>query len=193
MRSPFPRYTLSYAVVAAYAIVDTTDRGMRAYWRTHPPQQQPQPQVRRSSAPPVATVTMASRTQGKLLVAAPTPATKNLSPVAATVLDSFLWHAAASLLLPYIVINRTVWAASKALAHHPRLSPTLRHSLPSLAGLAMIPLVVPHIDHAVDKWMDSAVRPRLNLLPAEESEKKHEGGGGNAQQQWRQGNKVQRH
>jgi hypothetical protein len=27
----------------------------------------------------------------------------------------------------------------------------------------MIPLVVPHIDHAVTEWMDTRVRPHLNL------------------------------
>jgi hypothetical protein len=27
----------------------------------------------------------------------------------------------------------------------------------------MIPIVVPHIDHAVTEWMDTNVRPHLNL------------------------------
>ena len=27
----------------------------------------------------------------------------------------------------------------------------------------MIPIVVPHIDHAVTEWMDTKVRPHLNL------------------------------
>lgn len=152
-------------MVAAYAIADTTDRGLRAYWRTQPARRAAPGCL--AAAPPVATVTVAARAPGKLLAAAPAPATRHLSPVAATVLDSLVWHSAASLLLPYLIINRTVWAASRALAAHPRLSPALRHALPSLAGLAMIPLVVPHIDHAVDAWMDGAVRPRLNLLPPE--------------------------
>ena len=60
---------------------------------------------------------------------------------------------------------RTVWATGKLVARHPGLSPTLLHSLPSLAGLASIPLVVPHIDAAVTHWMDEHVRPRLPLTP----------------------------
>jgi hypothetical protein len=67
-------------------------------------------------------------------------------------------------LLFFPVLFRTVWAAGKVLArHHSHLSPALHHTIPTLAGLAMIPLVVPHIDHAVTEWMDTKVRPHLNL------------------------------
>jgi hypothetical protein len=66
--------------------------------------------------------------------------------------------------LPFSPNYRTVWAAGKVLArHHSHLSPALHHALPTLAGLAMIPLVVPHIDHAVTEWMDTTIRPQLNL------------------------------
>jgi hypothetical protein len=54
-----------------------------------------------------------------------------------------------------------VWATGALLARRPGLSPALRHTLPSVAGLATIPLVVPHIDEAVSGWMRDHVRPHL--------------------------------
>lgn len=38
------------------------------------------------------------------------------------------------------------------------------HLLPTLSGLAMIPLVVPHIDHFVTEVMNATIRPHLNLV-----------------------------
>ena len=49
------------------------------------------------------------------------------------------------------------------LSRYHNLSPALHHAFPTLAGLAVIPLVVPHIDEAVTHWMDTNVRPHLNL------------------------------
>lgn len=51
------------------------------------------------------------------------------------------------------LLSRGAWAA----ALHPRL----RQLVPSAAGLALIPLLVPHIDEAVTGWMDQHLRPRL--------------------------------
>ncbi|EFN56674.1 hypothetical protein CHLNCDRAFT_144543 [Chlorella variabilis] len=85
-------------------------------------------------------------------------------PVAAAVLDAALWHSAASLAIPAVAINRTVWATGKLLsrgAWAAALHPRLRQLVPSAAGLALIPLLVPHIDEAVTGWMDQHLRPRL--------------------------------
>ena len=78
---------------------------------------------------------------------------------------------ALSLSHPPLTLNssiyfRTVWATGRLLTAFPRLPPTLSHALPSLAGLATIPLVVPHIDEAVTTWMEHHVRPHLTRAVA---------------------------
>ncbi|KAL4538027.1 hypothetical protein Ndes2526B_g04128 [Nannochloris sp. 'desiccata'] len=158
-------YLGSYGIVAAYALADTLDRGFKAYWQT-----QAFPVTRKASTNTAAARQVLTRRRQplKIIAAAPAPKVEQqrfLTPVSATVVDSLLWHGAASLALPFMVINRTVWAAGKVLArHHSHLSPALHHALPTLAGLAMIPLAVPHIDHAVTQWMDTKVRPHLSFL-----------------------------
>lgn len=47
--------------------------------------------------------------------------------------------------------------APQAAACFPRLA----RLGPSAAGLALIPLAVPHIDEAVTRWFDAHLRPRL--------------------------------
>jgi hypothetical protein len=97
----------SYGIVAAYAFADTMDRGFKAYW-----QRQAFP-VPKSKASATARPTIAAHRHHplKIMAAAPAPKAeqkKLLTPVSATVVDSLLWHGAASLALPFVVINRQV-------------------------------------------------------------------------------------
>ena len=58
----------------------------------------------------------------------------------------------------------------------------------------MIPLVVPHIDHAVTEWMDTKVRPHLNLPEGDhhnEKEKKKERHSSGKNQKSQSARKVQ--
>ena len=155
--------------MAAYAIADTLNRGFKAHFQT---QRQRLPLLTATTSPgKIRSKPTTATTSPKLLAATTIPATKPklFHPVTATAVDSLMWHGAASLAWPYVVINRTVWATHNLLARHRSFSPALQHALPTLAGLAMIPLVVPHLDESVTRWMDSHVRPHLNLPPYESS------------------------
>lgn len=63
----------------------------------------------------------------------------------------------------HIVPCRSVWASTKLLSRMPRLPHAVRTLGPSALGLALIPLVVPHVDEGVSRWMDKHVRPHLQL------------------------------
>jgi hypothetical protein len=84
------------------------DRGFKAYWQT-----QPSPAARtKSIARPLIAAQRRQQQPSKILAAAPDPKMeqqKFLNPVSATVIDSLLWHGAASLALPFVVINRYVF------------------------------------------------------------------------------------
>ena len=185
-------------MVALYGLLDTADKGRRAYDRVAASRDQ-----REFAAPPAAAglgacVAHQSPTPpanaGRLTLAAlsaaaslrhsaaqavgacgtclpPPPAYPSAAehqslavPVVAAVLDTALWHTAASLVIPGVAINRTVWAARRLLdrpAAVARLHPRLRQLAPSVAGLLCLPLVVDHIDDAVSHWMATHLRPHL--------------------------------
>ena len=68
--------------------------------------------------------------------------------------DTLLWQGLASIALPGLVINRVVWGAAKFAKP--------KSVVPTLVGLAVVPLIIRPIDAAVDKVMDETVR---RLLP----------------------------
>ncbi|XP_034481891.1 mitochondrial fission process protein 1 [Drosophila innubila] len=69
--------------------------------------------------------------------------------------DVFSWQMLASVIIPGLVINR-ITAGSKMLL---RRSPTiLLKTLPTVIGLASIPLIVHPIDGLVDRFMDATFR-----------------------------------
>ena len=70
--------------------------------------------------------------------------------------DTIMWQGLASVAIPGFVINRIVWAAGQLPLQS---SPAGRKWLPTLTGLACIPLIVHPIDVAVDRMMDTLVRP----------------------------------
>lgn len=63
---------------------------------------------------------------------------------------------------------RTVWAARQLLSRPSlaRLPAGLRAAGPSAAGLALIPLVVPHVDEAVERTLEAQLRPHLHKARA---------------------------
>lgn len=75
--------------------------------------------------------------------------------VAIAAADVFSWQMLASVIIPGLVINR-ITAGSKMLL---RRSPTiLLKTLPTVIGLASIPLIVHPIDSLVDRFMDATFR-----------------------------------
>jgi len=64
--------------------------------------------------------------------------------------DTLLWQGLASIALPGLVINRIVWAVARAAPPPSRI--------PTLAGLAAIPLIIRPIDYVVDMLLDETVR-----------------------------------
>ena len=64
--------------------------------------------------------------------------------------DTLVWQGLASIAIPGFTINRIVWAAVRVAPPPSRI--------PTLAGLAAIPLIVKPIDFAVDKLLDQTVR-----------------------------------
>lgn len=85
----------SYAIVAAYGLADTLDRGIKAQNKL----KNSQPACR--AAPP------RPHHPRKLLAAIPPPGPlPPLNPVAATMAESLIWHTAASLIIPGVIINR---------------------------------------------------------------------------------------
>ncbi|EDQ86715.1 uncharacterized protein MONBRDRAFT_28054 [Monosiga brevicollis MX1] len=81
--------------------------------------------------------------------------------VAATgaVVDTTLWQGLASVALPGLAINRIV-AGTRLLTK--RVAHPAGAWIPTIVGLAAIPLIIKPIDTLVDEVMDHAVRPQLH-------------------------------
>ncbi|ALC48699.1 CG7772 [Drosophila busckii] len=75
--------------------------------------------------------------------------------VALVASDVFTWQMLASVIIPGAVINR-ITAASRALLQ--KSPPSVLKTLPTLIGLASIPLIVHPIDTLVDRLMDVSFR-----------------------------------
>lgn len=65
--------------------------------------------------------------------------------------DTLLWQSLASVMIPGFTINRIVWAAEKAVAR-------AGSKIPTVVGLASIPLIIKPIDHGVDALLDCTLR-----------------------------------
>lgn len=130
----------SYGVVAAYCLADTLAKAWAAAAAQH-----------RGAAARPAAAAEERRVSGLPALAAGSAREAGVAggPVAAAVAESLLFHGAASLALPAVAINRTVWCAGRALAAWPRAPALLRRAGPSALGLSLIPLLVPHIDGLV--------------------------------------------
>ncbi len=134
-------YLGSYAVVAAYGLLDTADKGRRAYSRTHqaraaapspafaaggglPALPRTRPDLPLASAGAAAFAHTATSVAAACAACLPPPAAYGVAaassiaeqhsaavPVAAAILDSTLFHATASLAIPALLINRWARAA----------------------------------------------------------------------------------
>ncbi|XP_033169699.1 mitochondrial fission process protein 1 [Drosophila mauritiana] len=69
--------------------------------------------------------------------------------------DVFCWQMLASVAIPGLVINRITWATKTLLSKAPM--PVLK-TVPTLVGLASIPLIIHPIDSMVDRLMDATYR-----------------------------------
>ncbi|KAH8318392.1 hypothetical protein KR074_003234, partial [Drosophila pseudoananassae] len=69
--------------------------------------------------------------------------------------DVFSWQMLASVTIPGLVINRITWATRLAMRRAPV---ALLKTVPTLVGLASIPLIVHPIDNLVDRVMDATYR-----------------------------------
>ena len=78
------------------------DRGFKAYWQTQHALRTPATAAKQGRVFPRGH----GRLPSKVFAAAPAPKIKHFNPVTATVADSLMWHGAASLAFPYVVINR---------------------------------------------------------------------------------------
>mmetsp|Transcript_22725 Transcript_22725/g.68230 ORF Transcript_22725/g.68230 Transcript_22725/m.68230 type:complete len:138 (-) Transcript_22725:22-435(-) len=67
--------------------------------------------------------------------------------------DALVWQALASVAVPGLVVNRVVAAAGAV---------TKRPMVPTLCGLASIPVIIKPIDWLVDEAMDATLRPWLH-------------------------------
>ncbi|XP_017148418.2 mitochondrial fission process protein 1 [Drosophila miranda] len=69
--------------------------------------------------------------------------------------DVFSWQMMASVIIPGLVINRITWASRMML----RKAPVgILKTVPTLIGLASIPLIIHPIDSLVDRIMDETYR-----------------------------------
>jgi fission process protein 1 len=91
-------------------------------------------------------------------------ATKMGSPTAksdslVSAVDTLIWQSLASVTIPGATINMVVKASRFAVTRSPVvLTGALTKWLPTVTGLASVPLIISPIDHAVDFFMDSTFR-----------------------------------
>ncbi|XP_002022982.2 mitochondrial fission process protein 1 [Drosophila persimilis] len=69
--------------------------------------------------------------------------------------DVFSWQMMASVIIPGLVINRITWASRMMLSKAPV---GILKTVPTLIGLASIPLIIHPIDSLVDRIMDETYR-----------------------------------
>lgn len=72
--------------------------------------------------------------------------------------DVFSWQMLASVTIPGLVINRITWATRLAMRRAPVV---FLKTVPTLVGLASIPLIVHPIDNLVDRVMDATYRKHI--------------------------------
>mmetsp|Transcript_4760 Transcript_4760/g.8311 ORF Transcript_4760/g.8311 Transcript_4760/m.8311 type:complete len:269 (-) Transcript_4760:407-1213(-) len=78
-------------------------------------------------------------------------------------MDSLIWQSFASVICPGFIINRIVSGSNYALSHvDVSLNNTAEHWIPTVIGLAAMPLIVRPIDELVDHGMNSFIRPSVN-------------------------------
>ncbi|XP_047476688.1 mitochondrial fission process protein 1-like [Penaeus chinensis] len=83
--------------------------------------------------------------------------------------DTLLWQAFASVIVPGFTINRVCAASLYTMAKIiPRIPLTTRKWITTAIGLGCIPFIVHPIDNGVHFVMDNSVRRYMDLAPREE-------------------------
>jgi fission process protein 1 len=82
--------------------------------------------------------------------------------VLTTALDVLSWQTIASVAVPGFIINRVV-ALSGAVLRRAGRQPGV---VPTLVGLASVPLIIKPIDHGTDAVLDATIRPAIERYHA---------------------------
>jgi len=113
----------------------------------------------------VASVYVLADTYDKATKMSKQPGSTTKASVHAAV-DTLLWQAFASVIVPGITINRVCAASLYTMGRTiPRVPITGRKWITTFIGLGMIPFIVHPIDSLVHFTMDSSVRKFLDLQP----------------------------
>ncbi|XP_057674608.1 mitochondrial fission process protein 1 [Corythoichthys intestinalis] len=78
--------------------------------------------------------------------------------VAAAVVDTFVWQALASIIIPGFTINRVCAATLHLLGRTTKLPLPVRKWTTTAIGLSTIPFIITPIDRSVDYLLDSSLR-----------------------------------
>ncbi|KAI4816863.1 hypothetical protein KUCAC02_009164 [Chaenocephalus aceratus] len=88
--------------------------------------------------------------------------------VAVAVVDTFVWQALASVIIPGFTINRVCAASLHLLGKTTKLPLPVRKWTTTAIGLSTIPFIISPIDRGVDYLLDASIRKVYN------EEEKHE-------------------
>ncbi|XP_029941523.1 mitochondrial fission process protein 1 [Salarias fasciatus] len=83
-------------------------------------------------------------------------------PVAVAVVDTFVWQALASVIIPGFTINRVCAASLYTLRKTTRWPLAVRKWTTTAIGLSTIPFIITPIDRSVDFLLDSSLRKIYN-------------------------------
>ncbi|XP_053709618.1 mitochondrial fission process protein 1 [Synchiropus splendidus] len=78
--------------------------------------------------------------------------------VAVAVVDTFVWQALASVIIPGFTINRVCAASLYLLGRSTKLPLSVRKWTTTAIGLSTIPFIITPIDRSVDLLLDSSLR-----------------------------------
>jgi len=91
------------------------------------------------------------------------------SKVAIAAVDTLLWQALASVIVPGFTINRICWGAGMGLAKVlPGVAETARNWMVTGLGLGVIPLIIHPIDNGVHVVMDNTTRKLIGGVPSKQ-------------------------
>merc|ERR1712003_312020 len=133
-------YRMSYAIAICYVLADATDKGLKAE-----------------------SIAIAAEVEAGKASPALSDAQKKKNPqfeVAIAAVDTLVWQAMASVIIPGFVVNRIVWASKNLVESDKiaKLPPMAKKWAPTLVGLSFIPFIVHPIDEGVTRLLDMTIR-----------------------------------
>ncbi|XP_015261514.1 PREDICTED: mitochondrial fission process protein 1 [Gekko japonicus] len=96
--------------------------------------------------------------KGKKALAAKSCGEGRTTRAAVAVVDTFIWQALASVVIPGFTINRTCAASLYLMGSMTRWPLSVRKWATTAVGLSAIPFIIKPIDRSVDFLMDSSLR-----------------------------------